>query len=294
MVSERIIKADLSQERDNLYFKINQYDNYSRKYRLVITDNGVPKPFTAQKTIRLVMQAEGEATPYYDGLLSDEWEDGYPVVNFTASMLSKTGTVDFKFIIYEPSSPETISTRIQHLKIQESLVDNDGIIASEEFQFLADILAQAASIPVLIADINTTKEQIDALIISVNEQMATYQTEFNTMSQNVQDLMDSVTAYMTNVENTAAASAKLSESWAIGNTETRTGENTNNSKYHSDQSKAEADRAKTEADKAAIYAGIVIPTLTIDFTTGHLSYPDSTSITFSANYSTGRLDYVYA
>lgn len=259
MVSERIIKADLSQERDNFYFKLNQYDNYSRKYRLVIMDNGIPKPFTAQKTIRLVMQAQGEEAPYYDGLLSDPWEDGYPVINFTASMLSKTGVVDFKFIIYEPSSPETISTRIQHLKIQESLVDYDGIIASEEFQFLADILAQAATVPALIIDINTAIEEVEALIASVNSQMATYQTEFTTMSQNVQDLMTAVTVYMTNIENAAASSAKLSESWAIGLTGTRPGEDTNNSKYHSNQSKIEADRAKTEADRAEQYAGNVDP-----------------------------------
>lgn len=252
MVSERIIKADLSQERDNFYFKLNQYDNYSRKYRLVIMDNGIPKPFTAQKTIRLVMQAQGEETPYYDGLLSDPWEDGYPVVNFTATMLSKTGVVDFKFIIYEPSSPETISTRIQHLKIQESLVDYDGIIASEEFQFLADILAQAATIPALITDINTTKDEVEALITSVNAQMATYQTEFATLSQNVQDLMAAVTTYMSNVENAAAASAKSSESWAIGGTGTRTGEDTNNSKYYSQQALASADRAEQ-------YAGNVDP-----------------------------------
>lgn len=95
MVTERIIKSDLSQELNNLYFKINQYDNYSRKYRLVITDNGVPRPFTEQKPIRLILQAQGEATPYYDDLLKDPWEGGFPVVTFTASMLSKVGDVDF-------------------------------------------------------------------------------------------------------------------------------------------------------------------------------------------------------
>lgn len=285
MVTERILKADLSQERDNFYFKLNQYDNYSRKYRLVIMDNGIPKPFTAQKTIRLVMQAQGEATPYYDGLLSDPWEDGYPVVNFTASMLSKTGIVDFKFIIYEPSSPETISTRIQHLKIQESLVDYDGIIASEEFQFLSDIIAQAATVPALIIDINTAKEEVEALIASANSQMATYQTEFTTMSQNVQDLMTAITAYMSNIENAAAASATLSKSYSDGGTGTRPGEDTNNSKYYSQQ-------AKIEADKAAVYAEIVLPTVNVNLSTGHLIYSDNSSLTLSANHTDGRLHYI--
>lgn len=286
MVTERIIKADLSQERENLYFKINQYDNYSRKYRLVITDNGIPQPFTAQKTIRLVMQAQGEVAPYYDGLLSNTWEDGYPVVNFTATMLSKTGKVDFKFIIYEPNSPETISTRTQHLTIQDSLIDYDGIIASEEFQFLADIFAQAASLPALIADINTTKEQVEALITSINAQMATYQTEFAEQSQNVQDLMTAVTAYMSNIENAAAASATLSKSFAIGTTGTRTGEDTDCSKYYYQQ-------AKIEADKAATYAGLIIPTFTINLATGELEYSDGSSFSFTVNHTTGELNYTY-
>ena len=286
MVTERIIKADLSQELNNLYFQLNQYDNYSRKYRLVITDNGVPRPFAAQKPIRLILQAQGEATPYYDDLLKDPWEDGYPVVTFTASMLSKVGDMDFKFIIYEPSSPETVSTRIQHLTIQESLIDYDGIISSHEFDILADLIAQAVTIPSVLADINTTKEEVGALITSVNAQMATYQTEFNTMSQNVQDLMTAVTAYMSNVENAAAASATLSKSYAIGTTGTRTGEDTDCSKYYYQQ-------AKIEADKAASYAGLIIPTLTINFTSRELEYPTSDQIGFNINRITRNLDYAY-
>lgn len=286
MVTERIIKADLSQELNNLYLKINQYDNYSRKYRLVITDNGVPRPFTAQKPIRLILQAQGEATPYYDDLLHDPWEDGFPVVTFTAAMLSKSGKVDFNFIIYEPSSPESVSTRIQHLTIQESLVDYDGIISSHEFDILADLIAQAVTIPSLINDIDFGLDEINGLIASVNSQMDTYQTEFNTLSQNVQDLMTSVTVYMSNVENAAAASATLSKSYAIGTTGTRQGEDTDNSKFYYQQ-------AKIEADKAASYAGLVIPTLTINFTSRDLEYPTSDQLEFNINRATRNLDYAY-
>lgn len=287
MIARRVIRADLSQDLNNLYFLSNQYDDYSRKYRVIITNNGVLQPFTAQKPIRLIMKAENESAPYYDDYLkSDEWEDGFPVVTFTASMLSKVGNVDFQFIIYEPGTPQSVSTRQQHLKIQESLIDYDGIIASEEFNFLTDLIAQATTIPALISDITATKEQVDALIISVNEQMATYQTEFNTMSQNVQDLMDSVTAYMSNVENAAAASAKEAESYAHGGTGTRPGEDTDNSEYYSQQ-------AKIEADKAAAYAGLIIPNFWIDLLTGELKYSDGSSFVFTINYTNGELEYVY-
>lgn len=284
MVSERIIKADLSQELNNLYFKINQYDNYSRKYRLVITDNGVPRPFAAQKPIRLILQAQGEATPYYDDLLHDEWEDGFPVVTFTASMLSKTGKVDFKFIIYEPSSPETVSTRIQHLTIQESLINYDGIISSNEFDILANLIAQAVTVPTVLSDMQTLKDQLNTLMTSVNTQMTAYQTEFTTMSQNVQDLMTAVTAYMSNVENAAAASATLSKSFAVGGTGTRQGEDADCAKHYYQQ-------AKIEADKAAVYAEIVLPTVSVDLFTGHLMYSDNSSLTLNVNYTDGRLYY---
>lgn len=50
----------------------------------------------------------------------------------------------------------------------------------------------------------------------------------------------------------------LSKSWAVGGTNTREGEDVNNSEFWSNQSKAEADRAKNEADRAASIAGFDI------------------------------------
>lgn len=294
MIARRIIRADLSQDLNNLYFLSNQYDDYSRKYRVIITNNGILQPFTAQKPIRLIMKAQGESAPYYDDYLkSDEWEDGFPVVTFTASMLSKIGNVDFQFIIYEPGSPESVSTRQQHLKIQESLIDYDGIIASEEFNFLTDLIAQASTIPTLIIDINTSIEEVTAKIVEVNTklalyetQMQTYVTEFAEMKTEQQAVIDALHAYMEDVENTAAAHATNSKSWAVGTTGTRQGEDTDNSKFYYQQ-------AKIEADKAAAYAGLVIPVLTINFISRELEYPTSDQLEFVINRLTRNLDYTY-
>ena len=294
MIARRIIRADLSQDLNNLYFLSNQYDDYSRKYRVIITNNGVLQPFTAQKPIRLIMKVQGESAPYYDDYLkSDEWEDGFPVVTFTSSMLSKVGNVDFQFIIYEPGSPESVSTRQQHLKIQESLIDYDGIIASEEFNFLTDLIAQATTIPALIDDINTSIEEVTAKIAEVNTklalyetQMETYATEFAAMQSEQQAVIDALHAYMEDVENIAAAHATESKSWAIGTTGTRSGEDTDNSKFYYQQ-------AKIEADKAASYAGLVIPVLTINFTSRELEYPTSDQLEFIINRLTRNLDYTY-
>lgn len=294
MIARRIIRADLSQDLNNLYFLSNQYDDYSRKYRVIITNNGVLQPFTAQKPIRLIMKVQGESAPYYDDYLkSDEWEDGFPVVTFTASMLSKVGNVDFQFIIYEPGSPESVSTRQQHLKIQESLIDYDGIIASEEFNFLTDLIAQATTIPGLIIDINTSIEEVTTKITEVNTklaqyetQMQTYATEFAAMQSEQQAVIDALHAYMEDVENIAAAHATESKSWAIGTTGTRSGEDTDNSKFYYQQ-------AKIEADKAAAYAGLVIPVLTINLTSRELEYPTSDQLEFNINRATRNLDYNY-
>lgn len=68
----------------------------------------------------------------------------------------------------------------------------------------------------------------------------------------------------------AKDAARLAESWAVGGTGIRPGEDGNNSKYYCYQSKAEADRAKNEADRAAAYSDLIIPTFHINWETMEL------------------------
>lgn len=277
------INADVSKDRDYIALLAKQYDHLSRKYRINITDNGMPVALTGNENVLMRMQAEGESTPYVEKWLS--WENGNIVVEMTSYMLSKIGTVYFDFVVYEaPTGVAVLSTRLSRLKIQKSLIDYDGIVSSEDFDILSDIISQGLTLAQLIIDGNASIEEINALIVSVNTQMATYQTEFATQSQNVQDLMTAVTAYMSNVENAAAASATLSKSYAVGGTGTRSGEDTDCAKSYYQQ-------AKIEADKAATYAGITIPNFDIDFSTGELLYSSAEDIVFSANEITGNLDY---
>lgn len=78
----------------------------------------------------------------------------------------------------------------------------------------------------------------------------------------------------------AADSAKTSESWAVGGTGTRDGENTNNSKYWSSQSQSQADRAKEEADRASQYSNIIAPGFMIDPDTMQLYMKSGVGVTF--------------
>lgn len=95
--------------------------------------------------------------------------------------------------------------------------------------------------------------------------MATYEgfeedmQEIQLILATCQDIQTAVEKFETLAKqhaNTAEEYSLESKSWAVGGTGTRDGEDTNNSKYHSEQAKNEADRAKAEADRAAGIAGI--------------------------------------
>lgn len=63
-------------------------------------------------------------------------------------------------------------------------------------------------------------------------------------------------------ETNAADSAKLSESWAVGGTDKRTGENENNSKYWADRAQTYAEQAKTPAEN--VYSVILTDSITAE------------------------------
>lgn len=196
MISYKTIRADVSQEMSYVYEKVKQYDNLSRKYRLMITDKGNMVQLKGNEAIRLRMWADGESTPYVDDWLKEAWEDGYPILIFSSEMLSKIGKVKFEFVIQEPGSPATISTRQQNLLIQKSLIDYDGLIASEDFDVLSHLIGQALIIPDLINDFNTSQEEINQLIIQIHNDMSNYQSQFAEMQTNVADLIQSTETYI--------------------------------------------------------------------------------------------------
>ena len=74
--------------------------------------------------------------------------------------------------------------------------------------------------------------------------------------------------------------ATLSESWAIGGTGSRTGEDKNNSKYYSERSAEEAAAAKNSAENAAKYAQIAAPDFYLDIDTGRLYMKGGVGVDF--------------
>lgn len=88
--------------------------------------------------------------------------------------------------------------------------------------------------------------------------------------------------------------AKTSESWAIGGTGTRAGEDMNNSRYYSIQSQASAEDAENERRICEIIAGTLMPTFHVDFDTGDLMYDSDYRLTFNINRTTGNIEYEVA
>lgn len=196
MISYKTIRADVSQEMSYVYEKVKQYDNLSRKYRLMISDKGNMVSLKGNEAIRIRMWADGESAPYIDKWLDEPWEDGYPILIFSANMLSKIGKVKFEFVIQEPGSPAVISTRQQNLLIQESLIDYDGLIASEDFDVLSHLIGQALIIPELIENFDVSQEQINQLIVQIQNDMSNYQAQFAELQANVNDLIQSTETYI--------------------------------------------------------------------------------------------------
>lgn len=196
MLSIKTLRVDVSQETNYVFTKCKQYDHLSRKFRILITDKGIPINLNGKEQIRIRMWAEGESDPYVDKWLDEPWEDGLPVLTLTSHMLSKIGTVDFEFVIQEIGNASTISTRIQHLSVQKSLINYDGLVSSEDFDVLSHLISQAIAIPDLIADFNTSQEEINALVTKINSDIVSYQKSFTQLSSSAQELIKSLQSYL--------------------------------------------------------------------------------------------------
>jgi len=149
-----------------------------------------------------------------------------------------------------------ISKEIQNFKeadygedVRDSLISLTEKVNAEGEQALATVETQTQDVAAAVQTANTTSQVA---------------TEAVQRAHNTIDVADQTLAGATAQAGLSAASATLSESWAVGGTGSREGEDDNNSKAHADRAKTEADRSTTEADRAAQYANIVAPGFYVD------------------------------
>lgn len=105
---------------------------------------------------------------------------------------------------------------------------------------------------------NKTIVQVNQTVEQVNETEQTANDAVN-RANNTLNHADEVLRDATQQADNSEGSATLSRSWAVGETGTRSGEDTDNSEYYSRQAKTSAGSAKNEADRAAQYSQIVAP-----------------------------------
>lgn len=165
------------------------------------------------------------------------------------------------------------------------------------------------------------KRQIEEATVEIKEE---YLTEFQVILDQIEELAeqtstntdtvitirdDMVNTYLPQIiqnANTASSAsvtavnnATLSKSYAVGGTGTRTGEDTDNSKYYSERSQASSQTAQSYAEQAEAASDEVVnrineaveqnvPQFIVDLATGHLMYKGG-RFNFIVNEPTGHL-----
>lgn len=140
-------------------------------------------------------------------------------------------------------------------EVRGSMISLAEKVNADGEKALSDVAAQ-------VIRINGVATRADKALSDAN----TATVRANATIDHADDVLDDATIQA----RASAGSAKLSESWAVGGTGTRAGENTNNSEYHSNQARTAAADARTEADRAARYSSIIAPGFYFDPTTASL------------------------
>ena len=154
-------RIDISHEQSFKYLQAKQYDHNSRVRRLVITDNNIPITFKGIEVIALSLEINGEN---YSNTTCPFGDDGYPYITFTEAMLSRTGDVHCEIRIYDNSESSVTTTFTFTMTVSKSLLNQDRLVSSSEFNILNDLIVQAASIPDLIKNFNLSQEEAKNLL----------------------------------------------------------------------------------------------------------------------------------
>lgn len=193
-------RIDISHEQSFKYLQAKQYDHNSRIRRLVITDNNIPITFKGTEVIALSLEINGDN---YSNTTCPFGDDGYPYITFTEAMLSRTGDVNCEIRIYDNSESSVTTTFTFTMTVSKSLLNQDRLVSSSEFNLLNDLLIQAAVIPDLIKNFNITQEEAKELINTLKEDIERYSTEFaeiknkytSDFKQLIEQINENITSY---------------------------------------------------------------------------------------------------
>lgn len=197
------LKVDLSQESSFVYKMLKEGDDNSRKYQVIFTDCGIPiNNMTGRELVTLYLAESGSDKPYASQDCT--WENGVLYITFTSNMLSRVGDIDCSFVIFDAPGNTVISSRIWHINVQRSLIDYGGLIKSEDFNTLNNLIKQALMIPDLIATFNVSQEEINSLIEKINADITAYQNSYNNLNTDATELIAALRAFLVECQDAEA------------------------------------------------------------------------------------------
>lgn len=192
MITEQIWKVDIGEDMSYHYLRCKQYDNLSRKYRIFITNRRIPVDLTGKEIITMQMWHPNESKPYISKVL--DWEGQTPIVTLTSGMLSKAGDIDVDFMIYSPEQKSTLSTGTQHISVQKSLLNYNGLIASEEFGILEHLIDEAIQVTELLEGFQADKAEVERFLTKITEDIRVYSAEYAELTEKYTTLSETLIA----------------------------------------------------------------------------------------------------
>lgn len=189
---------DVGKQQSFKYLWAKQYDNNSRRYRLVITNQNVPLELTGKEYI--VLSLEDSSGDNYSNTSCPFGDDGYPYIVFTDSMLSRAGDIKCELRVYDQKGDSVATTFTFNMEVSKSLLNQSRMVESSEFNVLNDLISQAIQIEDLIDDVNADKAELQELIAKVNSDIKSYQKDYTNLSKQTQDLIKEVQTFLDTTE----------------------------------------------------------------------------------------------
>ena len=226
-----------------------QYDVTIPIVAVALMANGQPYtvPSSAAVNVRL---AKPDGTYVYNPALGVSEDGQTAYIAITAQMTAVAGKI--APIIEIVVDGNVASTGFFVLDIDPNPIPEDAIESTDEYKTIQQLAAEVAQAAQIVQDnaegiqyVQENAANITAVaqngenISAVGESIA----NVNTVAENltpIQTAADNIAAIQQAPASAsaAAASATLSESWAVGGTGSREGEDTNNAKYWSEQAQA--------------------------------------------------------
>lgn len=289
-------------------FNAEQLDNGTRSITLTPTNGSEVLVFEPSKWSASIIYTKADGHVCFNGVIIND--DHSLTIELTEQMLAVEGKCVAQLYMANLIDGSIIKSTTFVVNVNKALAMDD-IESSDEMNALNALFNQISKEYEKISDILLKGDEINALYnrsVEINEQtLSTLDTANQTLETTNQALESANQAIQTanSINSTAEASADdakdsatLSESYAIGGTNTRDGENTDNSKYYSQQAQASKDQAQnmlteTQQILEEVNKKLVYTEFTINFETGQLEYNDLSAhnYEFTVNHDNGNLEW---